>query len=62
MGRPREYPKRSSTGIRMNPELHARLRKACEERDVTMNWLVCRAIEFYLDRLIPVEEIKWVRD
>lgn len=62
MGRPKQYQSRSSTGIRMSPELHERLRKACEERDVTMNWMTCRAIEYYLDRLIPVEEIKWVKD
>lgn len=62
MARPREYPTRTSTAIRFSPETHARLEKAAKERDLSINWLVNRAVEYYLDRLIPVEELKWVRD
>jgi len=40
----------------MPVELHARLLEASEDRDVTMNWLVVRAVEEFLDRLIPADE------
>jgi len=61
VGRPRKFPERTSTGIRFMPDTHARLVKAAEERDVTVNWLVNRACEDFLDRLIPVDEIRWTR-
>ena len=62
-GRPRTYHQdRISTGVRFNPETHVRLIKAAEERDLSLNWLVNKAVEYYLDRLIPVDEIKWTRD
>lgn len=55
-GRPRKYPQRTSTAIRFVPEVHDRLVAAAEERDVSINWLVNRAVEQFLDRLIPVDE------
>lgn len=54
--------KRSATGVRLPIELANRLAAAAEERDVSINWLVNRAVEHFLDRLIPVDEIKWTRD
>lgn len=53
---------RSATAIRFRPDLHERLKKAADERDLSINWLVNRAVEQFLDRLIPVEEIQWTRD
>lgn len=53
---------RTTTAIRFDPELHERLRVAAEEREVSMNFLVVRAVADFLDRLIPVSEIRWTRD
>lgn len=53
---------RTSTGVRFDPELYAELLKAADERDVSMNWLVNRAVREFLDRLLPVDEIRWTRD
>lgn len=60
-GRPSAGP-RTSTAIRLTDELHERLRVAADERDLSMNWLVNRAVTYYLDRLIPVDELKITRD
>ena len=62
MSRPRMYGDRVSTQVRIPVDVHARLVDAAAERDLTVNWLVTRAIEEYLARLIPVGEIKWTRD
>lgn len=62
MARPREYPRRTGTAIRFSPELHERLGKAAAERDLSVNFLVNRACEQFLDRLIPVDEMRWTRD
>jgi hypothetical protein len=43
--------------IRLSPELHARLAQAAEERDLSINYLVNRAVTEFLPRLIPVEEL-----
>lgn len=51
-----------ATNMRLPRELHDRLVQAAAEREVSVNWLAKRAIEHYLDRLIPVDEMKWIRD
>lgn len=61
MGRPRAYDTRISSGYRISPKLHKRLTAAANERDVSVNWLITKAIEDYLGRLLPVGEIKWTR-
>lgn len=53
---------RTSTAVRFPPELHKRLEVAADERDVSLNWVVNRACEEFLERLIPVEEMRWTRD
>lgn len=63
MGRPRTEPTgRVSTAIRLRPDLHEALAVAAQERDVSMNFLVNRAVERFLSRLIPVEEMKFTLD
>lgn len=62
MSRPREYDGRTSTSVRFPAELHAELTKAAEDRDVSVNWLVNRAVHDFLARLIPADEIVWTRD
>lgn len=53
---------RSTTAFRLPPELHEQLRVAAEEREVSINFLVVRAIEAFLPRLLPLSEIRWTRD
>ena len=63
MARPTTYGDGVVTsGMRLPKDLHARLLAAADERDVSANWLVKRALEDYLDRLIPVDEVRWTRD
>lgn len=52
---------RTSTAVRFPPELHERLQAAANERDVSINWVVNKAVEEFLDMLIPVEEMVWTR-
>lgn len=53
-GRP-SLGQRTATGLRLPADLHARLLAAAEERDVSANLLVTKAVTQYLDRLIPIE-------
>jgi predicted HicB family RNase H-like nuclease len=62
MGRPRVHGDRVTTAIRFEKELHERLESAAIERDVSINWLVSRAVEQFLDRLIPVDQMEWTRE
>jgi hypothetical protein len=57
MARPRIYDERRiTTAVRIPERIHGRLREAAEERDVSVNLLVTRALDEYLERLRPVEE------
>lgn len=61
--KPKPGPRfRTSTAIRFGPELHARLVEAAEDRDLSINWLVNRAVEDFLDRLIPADEFRLTRE
>lgn len=60
-GRPKCHDTRSSTGVRFPPELLARLHEAAEEREVSVNWIINRAVTEFLDHLIPVDEIVLTR-
>jgi hypothetical protein len=59
--RARRADDRSSICIRLPADLRDRLAAAAAEREVSMNWIAKHAIVDYLDRLIPVDEIKWTR-
>lgn len=61
VGRPRVYGRRIGTVFRLPPELHERLKEAARERDVSANLLVTRAIDDFLDRLTPVEDLPLTR-
>jgi predicted HicB family RNase H-like nuclease len=61
VSRPRVHGERITTAIRLTPELHAQLLEAASERDLAVNYLVVKAIEDYLPRLIPVDELKLTR-
>lgn len=61
MSRPKTYENRVTTAVRLPEELHDRLREAARERDLSANYLVIRALEEYLDRLVPIEEFSLTR-
>jgi hypothetical protein len=48
---------RVTTAVRLPASLHDRLRDRALERDVSVNLLVTKAVEAYLDQLPPVGEI-----
>jgi len=54
--------KHRATSFRLPPDVYERLEAAADARDVSMNWIVARAIPYYLDRLIPVDELRFTRD
>lgn len=61
-GRPKTYKrKRMTTSIRFPDEMLAALHQAADERDISVNFLVNRAVVEFLDRLIPPDEIKFTR-
>lgn len=61
-GRPATYEDdRVTTAVRLPRALHDRLRATAEERDLSVNWIVNRAIERFLDDLLPVEEMVLTR-
>ena len=62
MARPREYGERVTTSVRMPPALYERLRQAADDRVLGVNLLVVSAIESYLDRLAPVDEVLRTRE
>ncbi|HZN16363.1 MAG TPA: toxin-antitoxin system HicB family antitoxin [Acidimicrobiales bacterium] len=57
----KENGNRSATAIRFPDDLHERLRVAAEERHYSINFLVVKAVEDFLDRLIPADELKLTR-
>ena len=58
----RRSPDRSITAVRFPDELHARLRQAAQERHLSINYLVVTAVEDFMDRLNPADELKLTRD
>jgi predicted HicB family RNase H-like nuclease len=59
---PEAKPPRTATAIRFPEPVHERLRFAAEERDLSVNFLVVKAVEEFLDRLIPAHELRLTRD
>lgn len=55
MGRP-SMGKRVATAVRIPEDLHARLDATATERDVSINYLVTRAVERYLDTMPPLPD------
>lgn len=60
-GRPKEYDRRTNTSVRLDPELHAALKQAAKERELSVNVLVNLAVKELLPRLIPIEELRLTR-
>ena len=58
MARPRIYEEeRVATAVRLPRRLHEQLHAAAEERQVAANLLVEKAVESFLARLTPVEQL-----
>lgn len=58
MARPKKFhEKRVTTAVRLPEDLHDRLHMAADERDVSVNLLVTRAVSEYLERLRPLEQV-----
>jgi predicted HicB family RNase H-like nuclease len=56
-GRPREYDDRVTKAVRMSPDLDERVKTAARERGISANVLINAALEDYLERLLPVDEV-----
>ena len=52
----RPVDERKPINIRMPQELYDKLEKAAKERDLSMNWLIVKALEDFLPRLIPADQ------
>lgn len=58
MARPKVYDEpRVSTAVRFPSALHDRLRREAESRQVSVNFLVERAVADFLDRLPAVDDV-----
>lgn len=53
---------RVSVGIRLPKSMHETLQHEAEARGVSMNWLVNKALEWWLPRLIPINEVPLIRE
>lgn len=62
-GRPKKQSKaRVGTAIRFPEAMHDRLEAEARARDLSINFLVIKACGEFLDRLIPVDDMRWTRD
>jgi predicted HicB family RNase H-like nuclease len=62
MVRPKvHHDPRVTTAVRLPEELHERLRKAAADRDLSANYLVVKALEEFLNNLVPAEELRLTR-
>lgn len=56
----RRFPSddRTQTSFRLPAELHERLQAAAEDRDLSVNYLVNKAVEEFLPRLLPASQFR----
>lgn len=50
--------RRVTTAVRLPEDLHRKLQEHAEMRDVSVNWLVTRAVEQFIDQLPPRELVE----
>jgi predicted transcriptional regulator len=50
--------RRVATAVRLPEDIHNRLQEHAEMRDVSVNWLVTRAIEHFLEGLPSREQVE----
>ena len=53
--------RRTATAIRFPGEIHDELVRAAEERDLSVNYLVVKAVQEFLPKLIPADELTLTR-
>lgn len=53
--------RRTATAIRFPEQIHDDLVRAAEERDLSVNYLVVKAVQEFLPKLIPAEELTLTR-
>jgi predicted HicB family RNase H-like nuclease len=59
MARPKTYTdERVTTAFRIPKPLHERLQAAASERDLSANYLAVKALEEFLDNLVPAEDLR----
>ena len=56
-----ERKQRTTTAIRFPEPLHGQLKAAAEEREMSINFLVVKACEEFVDKLLPADEIRYTR-
>jgi predicted HicB family RNase H-like nuclease len=56
-----ERKQRTTTAIRFPEPLHEQLSEAAKERDLSMNFLVVKACQEFVERLLPPDEIRFTR-
>lgn len=52
---------RTATAIRFPERLHEQLKEAAEAYEFSINYLVVKAVEDFLPRMIPPEELRLTR-
>jgi predicted HicB family RNase H-like nuclease len=52
---------RMTTAIRFPEAIHEQLKEAADERDLSINFLVVKAVEEFLERLVPASEFRLTR-
>jgi predicted HicB family RNase H-like nuclease len=59
VARPRIHREpRVTTAVRLPPALHEQLQQEAAAREVAVNFLIVKAVEDYLERLIPIGELQ----
>lgn len=53
--------RRTATAIRFPEQIHDDLVRAAEERDLSVNYLVVKAVQEFLPKLIPADELTLTR-
>ena len=56
-GRPAEFGDRITKAVRLEPDLNRRLKEEARARGISVNLLINAALEDYLNRLVPVEQL-----
>lgn len=63
MARPKvHHEDRVTTAFRLPKDLHARLTEAAAERDLSANFLAVKALEEFLDNLVPADQLRLTRN
>lgn len=56
-GRPQEFGDRITKAVRLDAALNERLKAEALARKVSANLLINAAVEDYLERLVPIDEV-----